>query len=67
MTIIDVASDNMIMADVHLQCRLRDQLDRRATPLRRSGSGRLVHESLRARRVGAWREWFFRIPLPSLI
>ena len=31
MTIIDVAGDNMIIADVHLQCRLRDQLDRRAT------------------------------------
>ena len=35
MTIIDVAGDNMIIADVHLQCRLRDQLDRRATPLRK--------------------------------
>ncbi len=31
MTIIDVAGDNMVIADVHLLCRLRDQLDRRAT------------------------------------
>ena len=33
MTIIDVVSDNVITVDVHSLCRLRGQVDRRATPL----------------------------------
>ena len=32
MTIIGVASDNVITVDVHSLCRLRVQVDRRATP-----------------------------------
>ena len=31
MTIIDVVSDNVITVDVHSLCRLRGQVDRRAT------------------------------------
>ena len=31
MTIIGVASDNVITVDVHSLCRLRGQVDRRAT------------------------------------
>ena len=33
MTIIGVVSDKVITANVHSLCRLRDQLDRRATAL----------------------------------
>ena len=37
MTIIDVVGDNVITVDVHSLCRLRGQVDRRATGSRISG------------------------------
>ena len=37
MTIIGVGSDKVITANVHSLCRLRDQLDRRATSVISSG------------------------------
>jgi hypothetical protein len=37
MTIIGVVSDRVVTAHVHSQCRLRDQLDRRATTMSSAG------------------------------
>ena len=54
MTIIDVVGDNVITVDVHSLCRLRGQVDRRATPM---GRCEIALASLRPRGLPPVNGW----------